>query len=146
MGKRGDGKAMENVSYVRDENGPEAPLTAANLSLKITSTQLDQEFYLGPTQTKKKKTKPGKLLKIQPVTWSVGLRTQRKRRKRPSVGKTSQAVKGQGNGLPINNFQGETPGWKEKEKGKKLLFQGMQFTVNTISQAYHVGHVQMNTQ
>ena len=62
------------------------------------------------------------------------------------MGKTSQAVKGQGNGLPINNFQGETPGWKEKEKGKKLLFQGMQFTVNTISQAYHVGHVQMNTQ
>ena len=53
VGKRGDGKAMENVSYVRDENGPEAPLTAANLSLKITSTQLDQEFYLGPTQTKK---------------------------------------------------------------------------------------------
>lgn len=47
---------MENLSHIRDENGLETPLTAANLSLKITSTQLDQEFYLGPTQTNKQKT------------------------------------------------------------------------------------------
>lgn len=55
-GKGRDGKAMENLSHIRDENGLEAPLTAANLSLKITSTQLDQEFYLGPIQTNKKNT------------------------------------------------------------------------------------------
>ena len=111
---------MENLSHIRDKNGLEAPLTAANLSLKITSTQLDQEFYLGPIQTNKKKHTPVKLLKIKPVTWSVGLRTQRKRRKRPSMGKMSQAVKRQENGLPINDFQGETPGWKEKAKRKSF--------------------------
>lgn len=107
------------MSHVRGKNRPEAPPTAANLSLKITSTQLDQEFYLGPTKTKKKAVN---LLTIKPVTWSVGLRTQRKRRKRPSVGKTSQAVKRQGNGLQINAFQGETPGWKEKAKRKSFFF------------------------
>ena len=40
---------------------------------------------------KQKKHTPVKLLKIKPVTWSVGLRTQRKRRKRPSA--TTQSPK-----------------------------------------------------
>ena len=131
------------MSHVRGENRPEAPPTAANLSLKITSTQLDQEFYLGPTQTKKKAVK---LLTIKPVTWSVGLRTQRKRRKRPSVDKTSQAVKKTGKQFTNQRLSRGDSRVERKSKKKKLLFQGMQFTVNTIPQVYHVGHVQTNTQ
>lgn len=48
------------------------------------------------------------------------------------MGKMSQAVKRQENGLPINDFQGETPGWKEKAKRKSFYFracslQGIQY-------------------
>lgn len=40
------------MSKVIDKNGLKAPLTAADVNLKITTTQLDQELYLEPKQRK----------------------------------------------------------------------------------------------
>lgn len=135
---------MENLSHIRDENGLETPLTAANLSLKITSTQLDQEFYDQHKQTNKHTHTPVKLLKTKPVTWSVGLRTQRKRRKRPSMGKMSQTVKRQEMVYQSTTFKGDSR--VERKAKEKAFISGhavySEYNIPSVSR----GARKMNTQ